>query len=510
MKSTGLDRRRVLALGGLAWVAGGLPTEARAQGPAATTSGSSKDQPAREERCLPADVTTRHSIELPGRTLRFTATAGAILLRSDDNTPRAELAFVAYQLDGADAAQRPVTFAFNGGPGFASGWLNVGAVGPWRISLPPDAIAASASPDTIPNAETWLDFTDLVFIDPAGTGYSHVLDNSERVRRRLFSVDGDIACLAEAVRLWLDRFDRSLSPKYLLGESYGGFRAPRMARELASGEGTGVTALVLISPKLDFGDLSAAFNPLSYVTRLPSMAAAARAEQGAVTRAQLGDVESYARGEYLLDVLRGEADPEAIARRSARVAGFLGLDPVLVRRCHGLISNDVFLHELERARGRVGSVYDATVSSLDPFPAEPFSDYPDPVLESLKAPVSSAMVAIYQNRLNWRPHGVYRLGNAEVNRMWDWGNRIWNPPQAMSALRTGVALDPRVHVLIAHGLFDLLTPYLATQLLLDQVPERTIGSRIRLTTYPGGHMFYMTDRSRTAFRDDAAALYAMR
>jgi carboxypeptidase C (cathepsin A) len=368
-----------------------------------------------------------------------------------------------------------------------------------------DAIVPSAKP--MPNVETWLDFTDLVFIDPANTGYSRVLDSSERSRRRLFSVDGDIAYLAEAVRHWLDRFDRNVSPKYLLGESYGGFRAPRIARELSTNQGTGVSGLVLISPKLDFGDLSVAFNPLSFATRLPSMAAAMRSEQGTVTRAQLADVEEYARGQFLVDLVRGETDLETIARRSARVADFTGLDPASVRRYHGLISNDVFVHELDRARGRVSSVYDATVTSLDPFPLDPASDYPDPVLEGLKAPVSSAMLAIFENRLNWRPDSSYQLGNAEVNRAWDWGNRIWNPPQSMTALRTALSLDSRMTVLIAHGLFDLLTPYMATQLLLDQMPEPGFNSRTRLATYAGGHMFYMADGARRAFRDDAMTLY---
>ncbi len=508
MDRSRLDRRRALALGGFAWMGGGLLIEAQAQDSAAPTPGNRTDQTAHEERRrLPADVMTQHTIEVPGRTLRFAATAGAIVLRGENNAPHAELAFVAFQLDNPDNAHRPVTFAFNGGPGFASGWLNVGAVGPWRAALGGDAGAPSAAPDLAANAETWLDFTDLVFIDPAGTGYSRALDSSERSRRRLFSVDGDIAYLAEAVRHWLDRFDRNVSPKYLLGESYGGFRAPRLARELSTNQGTGVSGLVLVSPKLDFGDLSAAFNPLSFATRLPSMAAAARAEQGKVTRAQLADVEEYATGRFLADLVRGETDAETIARRSARVAEFTGLDPVLVRRHHGLISNDVFLHELDRARGRVGSIYDATATILDPFPLDPVSEYPDPVVEALKAPISSAMVAMYQNRLNWRPDASYRLGNAEVNRAWDWGNRIWNPPQSMTALRTALSLDSRMTVLIAHGLFDLLTPYMATQLLLDQMPEHDFYGRIRLTTYAGGHMFYMADGARAAFRDDAKALY---
>ena len=313
--------------------------------------------------------------------------------------------------------------------------------------------------------------------------------------------------LAEAIRRWLDRFDRTASPKYLLGESYGGYRAPWLARELAANQGTGVSGIVLISPKLDFGGLSSAFDPFAYVTRLPSMAAAARAAQGTVTRAQLADVERYARTEYLLDLTRGERDAEAIARRSARVAEFTGLDPAVVRRCRGLIDNNVFLHELYRAQGRVGSSYDATVTIVDPFPLDARRVSPDPVLEGLRAPARSAMVSLYATRLDWRPDSAYRLLNAQANRQWDWGNRIWNPPQAMQAMRTALALDPHLSVLITHGLFDLVTPYLATQLLLDQVPESGIADRMQLSVFPGGHMFYTNDASRAALRDEAARLF---
>ena len=224
------------------------------------------DDIAGDTRQLPADVTTHHTLDLPGRTLHFEATAGAIRLTDAKHAPSADLAFIAFQLDGANRTHRPVTFGFNGGPGFASAWLNVGAVGPWRIPLGGDATAPSASPEPLPNAETWLDFTDLVFIDPAGTGYSRVVAGDGDARRRLWSVDGDIDYLAEAIRRWLDRFDRILSPKYLLGESYGGYRAPRLARELASHQGTGLSGLVLVSPMLDLGGRSAAFAPFTYVT----------------------------------------------------------------------------------------------------------------------------------------------------------------------------------------------------------------------------------------------------
>jgi carboxypeptidase C (cathepsin A) len=504
MSTNGIDRRRALSLAGVAWI-GSAGADAQSQTPA-----SKVDDIAGDTRQLPADVTTHHTLDLPGRTLHFEATAGAIRLTDAKHAPSADLAFIAFQLDGANRTHRPVTFGFNGGPGFASAWLNVGAVGPWRIPLGGDATAPSASPEPLPNAETWLDFTDLVFIDPAGTGYSRVVAGDGDARRRLWSVDGDIDYLAEAIRRWLDRFDRILSPKYLLGESYGGYRAPRLARELASHQGTGLSGLVLVSPMLDLGGRSAAFAPFTYVNRLPSMAATARAAHGSVSRAQLADVEHYAATDYLLDLTRGERDAAAIARRSARVAEFIGLDPALVRRYHGLIDNSVFLHELYRAQDRVGSSYDATITTADPFPLETSGTYPEPVLEALKAPLSSAMVAICETRLNWRPDNLYQLWNPQANRQWDWGRDVLDPPQAMEAMRAALALDPHLSVLIVHGLFDLVTPYFATQLLLDQVPEAGIADRIRLSIYPGGHMFYSIDASRAALRDDAARLFGDR
>jgi carboxypeptidase C (cathepsin A) len=459
-------------------------------------------------KLLPADVTTHHTLELPGRTLHFSATAGAIRLTDDKGAPTADVAFIAYQLDGTEPRSRKVTFVLNGGPGFASGWLQVGAVGPWRIPLGGDATAPSASPEPLPNAETWLDFTDLVFIDPADTGYSRVLTTNEEACKRLFSVTGDIAYLAAAMRRWLDRSNRNVSPKYILGESYGGFRAPRLARELASVQGVGVSGLVLVSPLLDAGGRSWALDPFYYAERLPSMAAVARAAHGPVTRTQLADVEHYATTDFLLDATQGERDEATIERRSARVAAFTGLDPALVQRYHGLIGPSVFLRELDRAAGRVSSVYDGTITSADPWPLWTESEYADPVLEGLKAPVGSAMVAIYETYLNWRPEYAYRLESPTAGRQWDWGHGMAPAAQSVGSLRTALALDPHLHVLIAHGLFDLVTPYFETQLLLDQIPQAGLGERVRLVTFPGGHMFYTQDGSRAGFRDAARALFA--
>ena len=174
---------------------------------------------AAEQHRLPPDSTTTHTVDLPGRSLTFTATAGSVRLFDDKGDAQADIAYTSYQLDGIDRTARPVTFLFNGGPGAASAWLQIGANGPWRLAINADSVTPSASPDLQPNAETWLDFTDLVYIDPVGTGYSRFVATGEEVRRRFFSVDGDAAAVALVIRRWLEKHDRLLSPKYVAGES---------------------------------------------------------------------------------------------------------------------------------------------------------------------------------------------------------------------------------------------------------------------------------------------------
>ena len=329
MNTPHLDRRRALALAGIAWVGSAAPAAAQ-HPPPGPPGPPGKPKPGAPATRLPKPATTQHMLNLPGRVLRFSATAGAIhLTHGEKHEPLADIAFIAYQLDGADRTQRPVTFVFNGGPGFASAWLQLGAVGPWRIPFGDHTTSPSAVPAPRANPDTWLDFTDLVFIDPAGTGYSQILTDSHEVRQQLWSVDGDISYLAETIRRWIDRYDRALSPKYILGESYGGFRAPRLAHELAAKQGTGVRGLAMVSPALEIGVHTHGFDPFYYVTRLPSMTAAARALRGTVTRAQLGDVEQYAATDYLVDVVRGETRSR---RRSSGAVPTSPRSPASIRR----------------------------------------------------------------------------------------------------------------------------------------------------------------------------------
>ncbi|MGA7997660.1 MAG: peptidase S10, partial [Bradyrhizobium sp.] len=474
------------------------------QKPGAGRPGAPASTAAAEQHKLPPDSTTKQTLALPGRTLAFTATAGSIRLFDGKGEPQADIAYTAYQLDGADPATRPVTFLFNGGPGAASAYLQLGAAGPWRLAIDGDAAVPSASPDLQPNAETWLDFTDLVFIDPVGTGYSRFVATGDDVRKRFFSTDGDVASIALTIRRWLEKSGRLLSPKFVAGESYGGIRGPKIVRNLQVEQGVGVKGLILISPVLDFREFTGS-SLLQYVISLPSMAAVERETKGAVTRADMADVENYARGDFLLDLVKGQADTAATNRLADKVAALTGIDQALSRRLAGRFDVVEFRREFDRKNGKVTGRYDASVKGIDPFPDSSFFHFNDPSGEALLAPLTSAAVDLTTRKLNWRPDGSYHLLNGEVEKAWDFGHGV-SPPQSVSELRQILALDPKLKLLIGHGLFDLATPYFGTRIELDQLPAFASPDRVKLVVYPGGHMFYSRDASRRAFRTEAEAL----
>jgi len=456
---------------------------------------------------LPPESVTAHVLELPDRALHFTAKAGAVRLSdAQSGNPLADIGYVAFMLDGADPTKRPLTFAINGGPGSASAWLDLGAMGPWRVRLDGAALTPSAPPVTLDNRDTWLDFTDIVFIDPVGTGYSRFLGKEDELRKQFYSVNGDIDSLAVVIRKWLVENGRLQSPKFIVGESYGGFRAPKLARRLQDQEGIGIQGLVLVSPVLDFGWYSGGPNsPMSYVTHLPSLTAVARGLDGKDGRKPLADVEAYAAGPYLVDLLRGERDPQALARMSDAVAKFTGLDPTIVRQLGGRVDSFSFLRERERAGERIASLYDGGVTGFDPSPHAATTEYSDPVLDAAKTVLASAMADITAHRLNYPIDARYEILNESVTHQWDWaGGR--NRAEALGDLKRALALDPQMRVLIAHGIADQVTPYFASKMLIDQVPPMGDPDRLRLVVYGGGHMLYTVDRSRAALREDARKL----
>ena len=458
-------------------------------------------------RRLPADITTMHSLELPGRTLRFSATAGSLPLVDPQGAAQAELAFVAYTAGGTDPRNRPVTFFLNGGPGASSAYLHLLVAAPWRLPLGQTTISPSQPPVLVPNPETWLDFTDLVFLDPVETGDSRASGSRDEIRDRYFSVEGDIASITAAISRWLRQNERLASPKFFVGESYGGFRGPMVVQKLQTELGIGMSGAVLLSPVLDFGFLGRPrHDPTEFVSRLPSLAAARLERDGAASRRSLAEAERYAAGEYLVDLTRGLQDREAVGRISARVAELTGLPADLVRRHAGRIDMGTFQREFHRPEGRVASIYDTGVTTFDADPTTDRAEGGDAVLAAMQAPLSTAMVDHLWRTLGWRvPNQRYELLNGAVNSSWRYG-RGRQAPQVLDELKEALALDPNFRVMVAHGLTDLVTPYFASELLLRQVPAYGGEARAVLTTYPGGHMFYTRDASRAAFRADVEGL----
>ena len=482
--------RYVILFLGLGWsvVAAAQDVAPPSSPPAGQTAVGGRDgvsgRPTGEPAPLPPDATTRHTLTLPDRTLSFSATAGSIRHLNARGEPQADIAFTAYQLDDADPRVRPVTFVFNGGPGASSAWLQFGNAGPWRIDMNK---AAGASAELLPNADTWLDFTDLVFIDPVGTGYSRFVVSGDAARDHAFvSVNGDAASVATTIRRWLERFGRQASPKFVVGQSYGGIRAPRVVQGL----GAGVKGLILVSPLLDYRDHGGS-SILQYVARLPTMAAIAREQKGAITHADMADVERYARTDFLLDLIKGEADSEATIRLADRVAALTGLDEAVSRRVGGRFSRYEFRRTFGSRHGRSVGDYDASASGVD--------------IDPLVGPLTNAAVAFYAHELNWQPNGPYNLLSREIFAAWRYGTGA-TPVGSVGYLREILASDPPVKLLVAHGLFDLATPYFGSRIALDQLAAAAMADRVKLVVYPGGHMFYSRDASRLAFRAEVQAL----
>ena len=475
--------------------------------PAADGQGGAPDKPMLPP--LPADASIKQVTHVAGRTLSYTATVGTLPVRDAEGKKTAEVVFTAYTLDGPRDAARPVTFAFNGGPGASSVYLNLGAIGPKRIQFGAQGDSPSDPVRLRDNPGSWLDFTDLVFIDPVGTGYSRSLVSAAETDKSFFTIETDISYLSRVVYDWLSKNGRMGSPKYVVGESYGGYRAPAITHYLQTKMGVGVSGVVMVSPALD-GRAAADpdTSPMSWMATLPSMAAANYERQGRPLTPQLmSGVETYARTEFVTDLLRGRQDPAAVERIVARVSTYTGLDPTDVRRMGGRIDSRAFLRELYRDQGKLGSWYDSNVTAYDPYPWAPEQRAGDPILEGILAPATSAMVDFVTREVGWKVDAHYEALNPEVNQRWEkhWFTSI----ESASDLREALAIDPKLKAMIVHGYDDLSCPYFQSEMVAAQIPTMGAPGRLSVKAYPGGHMFYSRPDSQAALRRDVMVLYGV-
>jgi carboxypeptidase C (cathepsin A) len=453
---------------------------------------------------LPADAHVAQSIQLDGRALKYTATVGTLPVRDKDGKTAGEVVFTAYTVDGPN---RPVTFAFNGGPGASSVYLNFGAIGPKHILAGNEGDSPSDPATLMDNPGTWLDFTDLVFIDPVGTGFSRSLVPEGEAKKLFYSTEADIEYLSRVVYDWLVVNDRLGSRKYLVGESYGGFRGPRITHYLQSQLGVAMNGVVLVSPYLNptiegNGDVS----PIPWMVTLPSITAAHLEREKKLTPQAMADVVAYAEGEYATDLIHGRSDPEATPRIIKKVTEMTGLDPEFVRRSGGRLETDAYLREVHRDEGKIGSVYDSNVTSYDPFPYSPDQRLNDPILESIIAPMTTAMVDFDTRVVGWKVDARYNALSYDVNRLWDRDGELRKG--SVEDLRQAVAADPKLRVLIVHGWNDLSCAFMGSVLTVNQMPVMGDPSRVAVKEYPGGHMFYTRAASRDELKKDVAAMFA--
>jgi carboxypeptidase C (cathepsin A) len=459
---------------------------------------------------FPADKTVPQTMELNGRTLKYQATVGSLPVLDEKGKTIASVMYTAYTIPGKD---RPVTFALNGGPGASSVYLNLGALGPKRVQFGAEGNSPSDPAVAIDNPGTWLDFTDLVFIDPVGTGFSYSHVEEKVAKKKFYDGKADIEYLSRIIFDWLVKNERLMSRKYLVGESYGGFRGPRITHYMQTQLGVAMNGLVLVSPYLEpaasqSGDLS----PLPWMLTLPSISAANLERQNKLTDEAMANIVAYTRGDYVTDLLKGRSDPQALERIVKRVTELSGLDPTFVRNSGGRLETQAFLREVFRSEGKLGSRYDSNVTSWDPFPFAPNQRVNDPILESIIAPTTTAMVDFITHTVGWKYSGRYYALSYTVNRLWTGigqGNDDDDSDRgSVTDLRQAVAVDSKLHVLIAHGWSDLSCPFMASVLIVDQMPLMGDQGRVQVKAYPGGHMFYSRPASQSGLRNDVMKMFA--
>jgi carboxypeptidase C (cathepsin A) len=444
----------------------------------------------------------------------YAAAAGMLKIGPDPERPDAEIFHVAYTLKGADPATRPVTFVFNGGPGAASIYLHLSAIGPKTIVTAGDGSFPAVPARLEENPDSWLAFTDLVFIDPVGTGYSRMLpvpDGKPGDPKPYYSVDGDVDAFAGFIRQWLTVNKRWTSPKAVAGESYAGQRIAALSRVLAERYGVNLNRAVLISPAFNVPTLNEtrAYDLLHPITLLPTQAAVA-AYHGKSTikndAAGHKTAEDYALRGYVTRLATlGEASPAEQAAFYAQVGGLIGLDPALVARHRGRVPETVFAIELLAPQGKVLDNFDGTQASDNPVPEKRDDVGAAPrSVNVLSGVLLPPFIDYVQRDLGYATVRPYIVLSLEVAALWDRKSTLGGPEDLAIALTQNTDLK----ALVVHGYHDLGANYFTSRYLLDQsVLSPSARKRLLFHTYDGGHMFYFRKDSRAALARDVRSFF---
>ena len=472
------------------------------------------ERPKDEKKPAPPEekvVQSKHTLKLGGQEIKYTATAGTILLKLEDGTPKASIFYVAYTKDDvADASQRPLTFSFNGGPGSSSVWLHLGLFGPRRVQMGDAGTLLPPPYKLVDNDVALLDVSDLVFIDPVSTGYSRAVPGE--APKQYHGVTEDVESVADFIRLYTTRNKRWPSPKFLAGESYGTTRAAGLSGYLQQRYGMYLNGIVLISAILNFE--TAEFdvgNDLPYTLYLPTYTAIAwyhkklpgDLENGSVEKA-VEESRKFAVGDYADALMTGDALPASrraeIVQKTARLTG---LTPDYIERTNLRIEIMRFTKELLRSERRTIGRIDARFLGIDRDAAGERPEF-DPSIAAITGPYSGMLNDYVRNELKFDSDLPYEILTGRV-RPWNYApyeNRYVNVAET---LRSAMTQNPFLHVFVAKGYYDLATPFFAADYTFDHLGlDPTLRSHLSGAYYEAGHMMYVHPPSLTKLKTDVA------
>ena len=489
------------------------PTPAQPQTPAQTPGGRG----GRGASLAIADsvdetpVVTHHSIQVGGKTLNYTATVAQMPLKSASGDTEAHIFYTAYTLDGVkDMSQRPLTFAFNGGPGSASLWVHMGAMGPRSPKLLPDGNMPPPPYQMIDNQSTWLDTTDLVFIDPVGTGYSRA--RTAEIAQRMNGVQGDLQSVGEFIRVYLVRNSRQLSPLFLAGESYGTFRAAGLAGYLIN-RGIAFNGVALISTTLDLETIWSFENDLVYELQLPTFAADAWYHKKVAPDLQkkdlktfLKEVEAFTTGEYAQALAKGDdlppAERKAVIEKLVR---YLGLEARYIDDSQMRFDVSHFTRALLRDRHQTIGRLDGRLTGPSSLNTGETSEF-DPSSTLTTPPFTAVFTNYIREELGYKTDMYYYVSGGIMP--WDWG--VQNGfAETTSLLRNAFVRNPYLKVMVAASYYDLATPYFAVEYTFNHMGLHSeMHKNITWNFYQAGHMMYIDTDSRVKLKHDMAEFIA--
>ena len=474
------------------------------------------DQKREEEKPAPPpdrESVTEHTARIGEQTVAYRAVAGTTTLRSEEGEPKASLFSIAYaRTDVGEAAERPLTFVFNGGPGSSSTWLHLGMLGPRRVDLPDRPTPPLPPYGLVDNDASLLDVSDLVFIDPVSTGYSRAAAGQEV--RQFHGFREDLESVGEFIRLYTTRTGRWKSPKFVVGESYGTTRAAGLAHHMQERHGMYLNGVGLISAVLLFqASLPAPGNDLPYALLLPTYAATAWYHGRLGGRAgSLGEltqeVEEFALTEYASLLLRGSRAPaSARAATLERLAGYTGLSESFLDACDLRVTPARFFKELLRSERRTVGRLDSRFTGIDADAAGEAAEY-DPSFAIIQPPFTAAVNAYLRGELRFESDLPYEVLNPERVRPWNFGDDASNKYlDVASMLRQAMSRNRDLKVLLASGYFDLATPFAAAEWTLDHMGlDPSLAANVRKMRYEAGHMMYIHPPSRHLLAEDLRAL----